>query len=142
LSSGTEIRDSLIRGLGKIEGGLAFDLVELALQKNPSLIEELVPGMKLVPRKMSSKERAVLMSIGGAKARASKAKERYEVALPYIKAALEANPAISLRGLADILDAAGVKPMRADKWSAPSVVWILQKCGLRGYERSDEQAQA
>ncbi|MER9496298.1 hypothetical protein NKI86_31540 [Mesorhizobium sp. M0320] len=87
--------------------------------------------MKLVPRKMSAEERAKVMNAAGAKARERAAQERYAIALPHVRRAIEANPAITLRELAQTLDDAGVKPLRAAKWSAPSVLNLLKAVGLR-----------
>ncbi|RWB95598.1 MAG: hypothetical protein EOQ56_28025 [Mesorhizobium sp.] len=119
------------RSCGAPDALWALDAIREELEKNPDLIEELAPGMKLVPRKMSSAERSRLMTAAGAKAREQAARERYAVALPHVKRATEANPAITLREIAKVLDDAGVKPLRADKWSAPSVLNLLKAVGLR-----------
>lgn len=131
MSGATKIHDSLVQALGRIQGELALELVILQLTKDAGSVEELVPGMKLVPRKMSSAERSKLMNAAGAVARAKQAEARHASALPVVTQALAENPAISLRGLGLKLDAAGIKPLRAKKWSAAAVLFLLRSSGLR-----------
>ncbi|RWI35523.1 hypothetical protein [Mesorhizobium sp.] len=130
-SSDTRLYDALAKILGPSPAEDVMELITETVGQNPGAIEELFPGKKLVDRKMSSAERSRLMTAAGAKAREQAARERYAIALPHVKRATEANPAITLREIAKVLDDAGVKPLRADKWSAPSVLNLLKAVGLR-----------
>jgi hypothetical protein len=115
-------------GKGNAEG--LVDYLREILTDHPELVAELLPGMVIRPRPLTTQERAMRATRVAVAARRKEASERHAAALIVIKQALDKNPDISLRRIAAKLDAAGVTPQRGGRWSAASVMTIMRKAGI------------
>ena len=102
------------------------DLVNEFLQANPSIIEEILPGMKLVKKPMTRKERAYRALSAMQVEKERKRRERAQQAGPIIRRILQVQPAISKVKLGNWLIAEGIKPPRSDHWSAPALTRLLE----------------
>lgn len=127
------LREVLTERAGKARSLDPDDVMETIaeyLAEHPEAIEELAPGMRLVPKPLTKEERAKRMSEASSRQRELRARERYKVIVPIIQRALAADPAITLRELARMLDEQGIKPQRSDRWSAASVQFVINKTGI------------
>lgn len=108
----------------------ALAAVQDYFERHPDRIEEIAPGYRLIKRNITREEHVRRRTEASAKSRANKAKERYDDIIPIIRQAVSENPAITLRGIAAVLDETGPKPQRAKQWSAPAVLYIMNKVGI------------
>lgn len=108
----------------------AMDLIAECLAERPELIEELAPGKRLAKKPITKKERNERMFAASLASREKQARARRERALPLIKAAMKKKPDITLRQLASVLDRAGIKPQRSERWSAASVQLMMRKANM------------
>lgn len=113
-----------------------LELLAACLGKRPDLIEDLVPGMTLVRRKMTVAERTRLATKASSERSKAAADERYETIIPIIEGVLVANPDASLAEIKKALDNSGIPPVRAAKWNRASVNYILQRAGIRAKDQS------
>ncbi|MBA8881655.1 hypothetical protein [Phyllobacterium myrsinacearum] len=118
------INEMIATGIGA-NGGSVIASIRNRLIKDPELIEQIVPGKKLVDRKMTPVERSKIATKAASELRSQEAEKRDQTVLPILREAIAANPAISLRELAAILNKSGIYPLRAKSWSPVVVNNIL-----------------
>lgn len=106
--------------------GILLAIAEHLLD-HPETIEEIAPGMTLVRRPLSSMEVTERMREASIQSRRQSAVKRHLKVLPHINELRAKNPGITLREIAKKLDDKGIRPARAEKWSAASVALVIKK---------------
>lgn len=100
------------------------------------MIEEIVPGKRLVNRRMTAAERTKVATAAAAVAAKAAAEERYERVVPIIQKVLDEDPSASLAEIKTVLDNSGITPVRSAKWSRASINFIMTKAGFRAKNQS------
>ena len=101
------------------------------LAAHPESIEELAPGMKLVPRPLTPKERARSAVPAMNAARRRYHDERLKIVGDIIRRLVRENPAISKGEIAAVLRKTDHTPStKRTQWRASDVARIIKECGI------------
>jgi hypothetical protein len=101
------------------------------LAKCPDMIEEICPGKRLAPKRMTPAERTRLANKAAAEASKAAADDRHSRVIPIIEKILETDPSASLAQIKRVLDNSGVTPVRSGKWNRASINSIMKRAGIR-----------
>jgi hypothetical protein len=115
-----------------------FEVIRDVIERSPGSVEELFPGMALVPRQLSRKEISTKAAKASVERRQRQTDERYNEIVPHLRRWLEEDPEITLSKIRQKLTDMGLKPLRSDKWNRASILFMLKKAGLRN---DDEQKE-
>ncbi|MBX4911462.1 hypothetical protein HJA82_29550 [Rhizobium bangladeshense] len=117
-------------------GEAIIELLREAIKGDADLIQDICPGKRLVPIRMTPAERTKVAAQAAAEAAQKAAAARYLVVVPIIKEILNANPDASLAEIKRELDKSGIPPVRSAQWSRASINFIMTKAELRAKDQS------
>jgi hypothetical protein len=101
------------------------------LKESPEGVEELAPGMVLKPKPLTRAAQIGKMHTAALETRRKQTKERYAELVPVVQGAIDANPNITLRQIAELLNDRGFKPARAAEWTPGTVSFLIKNAGIK-----------
>jgi hypothetical protein len=117
-------------------GDKIIDAIRTCLTKFPDLIEEILPGKRLVRVRMTPAERTKVAAKAAAVASKLEASKRYALVVPIIEEILKDDPGASLADIKKVLDNSDITPVRSVKWSRATINFIMTKANLRAKDQS------
>lgn len=115
-----------------------FAVMRSVIERAPTAIEEIFPGMALTPRQLSRKEISDKAAKASVARRQRQTDERYQEIVPHLRRWLDEDPEITLSQIRQKLTEKGLKPLRSDKWNRASILFMLKKAGLRNDDEPKE----
>lgn len=101
--------------------------IRMFFETNPEIVDLLFPGMRLVLRPLTPKERGRIAIAAANAERQRKRRQHLATVIPAIRRLRAENSAISLREIGERLDKQNIPPVRAKKWTARSVQLVLKE---------------
>ncbi|AGC36146.1 hypothetical protein B7L88_gp142 [Rhizobium phage RHEph10] len=117
-------------------GEAIIEAIRTCLTKFPDLIEEILPGKRLVRVRMTPAERTKVAAKAAAVASKIEADKRHALVLPIIDKILKDDPDASLADIKKVLDNSDITPVRSAKWSRATINYIMTKANLRAKDQS------
>ncbi|QIG75715.1 hypothetical protein EVC20_144 [Rhizobium phage RHph_Y2_17_1] len=117
-------------------GEAIIETIRVCLTKFPDLIEEIVPGKRLVRVRMTPAERTKVAAKAAAAASKIEADRRHSLILPIIENILKDDPDASLADIKKVLDNSDITPVRSTKWSRATINYIMTRANLRAKDQS------